>query len=158
MQRKETSKNALAARARMLRTANLGWLEGFPLPAPDGGVRWIMVPAHAPVQEIRLEGRHLGRGCPQRFALLHRSDSLRQGAADAQRVCEVVLEVLAGRFYVCAEITRAAVQAARSQESPQPRAAGTLTRRELEGPGGAGALRLASRRGAVIGAEQRGLG
>jgi hypothetical protein len=42
----------------MLRTANLGWLEGFPLP---DGVRWIVVPAHAPMQEIRLEGRHLSR-------------------------------------------------------------------------------------------------
>jgi hypothetical protein len=59
--RKATSKSALAARARMLRTANLGWLEGFPLPAPGGGVHWIVVPAHAPAQEIRLEGRHLSR-------------------------------------------------------------------------------------------------
>lgn len=59
--RKATSKSALAARARMFCTAHLGWLEGFPLPAPEGGVRWIVVPVHAPMEEIRLEGQHLSR-------------------------------------------------------------------------------------------------
>ena len=41
--RKATSKSAMAARARMLLTADLGWLEGVPLIAPlsAGGVRWL---------------------------------------------------------------------------------------------------------------------
>jgi DNA-binding NarL/FixJ family response regulator len=50
-----------------------------------------------------------------------------------EEIERAVHEVLAGNFYVSPEITRAAIlPAARSQESPPPRAAGTLTRRELD--------------------------
>ncbi len=59
--RKATSKNTLAARARMMVTSNLGWLEGFPLEVGDGGVRWMTVPAHGPSREITVERRHLSR-------------------------------------------------------------------------------------------------
>jgi hypothetical protein len=62
--RKATAKSAVAARARMLLTANLGWLEGFPL-APhaetEGSVRWMAVPAHAAAYELRIERRDLSR-------------------------------------------------------------------------------------------------
>ena len=51
----------MAARARMLHAANLGWLEGFPLAVEDGGVRWLVVPANAPTREIRVDGRHLSQ-------------------------------------------------------------------------------------------------
>lgn len=59
--RKATSKNTLAARARMLVASNLGWLEGFPLEVTEGGVRWMCVPAHGPSREITVERRHLSR-------------------------------------------------------------------------------------------------
>ena len=59
--RKATSKNTLAARARMMVASNLGWLEGFPLELTDGGVRWLTVPAHGPSREITVERRHLSR-------------------------------------------------------------------------------------------------
>jgi hypothetical protein len=59
--RKETSKGAVAARARMLHAANLGWLEGFPLAVEDGSVRWLVVPPNAPPREIRVDGRHLSQ-------------------------------------------------------------------------------------------------
>jgi hypothetical protein len=61
--RKATSKSALAARARMLYTADLGWLEGFPLEllGGGGGVRWLAVPASAPAHEVSVEGLHLSR-------------------------------------------------------------------------------------------------
>lgn len=51
----------------------------------------------------------------------------------AEEVERAVREVLAGRFYVCPEVTRAAVlPVARSLESPPPIAAETLTRRERD--------------------------
>lgn len=59
--RKETSKSAVAARARMLHAAHLSWLEGFPLAAADGGVRWLAVPVQAPARETVVEGRHLSQ-------------------------------------------------------------------------------------------------
>jgi len=62
--RKATAKSAVAARARMLLTANLGWLEGFPLPPhaeTAGSVRWMAVPAHAAAYELRIERRELSR-------------------------------------------------------------------------------------------------
>lgn len=50
-----------------------------------------------------------------------------------EEIARAVREVLAGRFYVCPEITRAAVlPVGRSQENPPPMAAETVTRRELD--------------------------
>jgi len=50
-----------------------------------------------------------------------------------EEIERAVREVLAGRFYVSPEIAQAAfLPAARGQESPPPRTAGTLTRRELD--------------------------
>ncbi len=51
----------MAARAKMLQAANLGWLEGFPVEAAADGVRWITVPVQAPAEEVTLDGRHLSR-------------------------------------------------------------------------------------------------
>lgn len=51
----------MAARAKMLQAANLGWLEGFPVEAAEDGVRWITVPVQAPAEEVTLDGRHLSR-------------------------------------------------------------------------------------------------
>lgn len=59
--RKETSRSAVAARARTLIASHLGWLEGFPLEAVDGGVRWMSLPASAPAREMVLDGQHLSR-------------------------------------------------------------------------------------------------
>ena len=59
--RKETSKSAVAARAKMMQVANLGWLDGFPVEARDGGVRWAAMPPQAPAEEITIDGRHLSR-------------------------------------------------------------------------------------------------
>jgi hypothetical protein len=59
--RKETSKSAVAARAKMMQAANLGWLEGFPVAAAEDGVRWVTVPPQAPAEEISVDGRHLSR-------------------------------------------------------------------------------------------------
>ncbi len=59
--RKETSKSAVTARVKVLLSANLGWLEGFPLEVAGGIVRWLAVPAAAPPEEMRLEGQHLSR-------------------------------------------------------------------------------------------------
>ena len=59
--RKATSKSVLAARARTLLAARLAWLEGFPLGAANGTVRWLVVRAQAPAEEMRIEGRHLSR-------------------------------------------------------------------------------------------------
>jgi hypothetical protein len=59
--RKETSKSAVTARVKTLLSANLGWLEGFPLEVAGGIVRWMAVPASAPAREMRLEGQHLSR-------------------------------------------------------------------------------------------------
>ncbi|HEX3130944.1 MAG TPA: hypothetical protein VH394_26660 [Thermoanaerobaculia bacterium] len=58
---KETSKSAVAARAKMMQAANLGWLDGFPLEPRDGGVRWATMPPQAPAEEMTLDGRHLSR-------------------------------------------------------------------------------------------------
>ncbi len=59
--RKETSKSAVAARARMLQVANLGWLDGLPVEARDGCVRWATMPPQSPAEEITVDGRHLSR-------------------------------------------------------------------------------------------------
>lgn len=59
--RKETSKSAVQARAKVLVSANLGWLEGFPLEAEGESVRWMAVPASAPAHEVRIERHHLSR-------------------------------------------------------------------------------------------------
>src|SRR5262249_31938848 len=54
---------AMAARARMVVAADLGWLEGVPLLAPltAAGVRWLAVPAHAPAAEMEIGRAHLSR-------------------------------------------------------------------------------------------------
>ena len=59
--RKETSKSAVQARAKVLLSANLGWLEGFPLEVAGESVRWMAVPASAPAHEASLERHHLSR-------------------------------------------------------------------------------------------------
>jgi hypothetical protein len=61
--RKATSKSAMAARARMVLTADLGWLEGAPLIAPlsAAGVPWLAVPAYAPAVEMEIGRTHLSR-------------------------------------------------------------------------------------------------
>jgi hypothetical protein len=59
--RKETSKSAVAARAKMMQAANLGWLDGFPVEPTDGGVRWATMPPQSPAEEIVVDGRHLSR-------------------------------------------------------------------------------------------------
>lgn len=59
--RKETSKSSLAARARTLQAAGLGWLAGFPLGVGEGSVAWLAVPAHGPAQEVSVDRHHLSR-------------------------------------------------------------------------------------------------
>lgn len=65
--RKATSKSAMAARARMVLTADLGWLEGVPLIAPlsvapsPSSLRWLAVPAYAPAVEMEIGRTHLSR-------------------------------------------------------------------------------------------------
>jgi hypothetical protein len=65
--RKATSKSAMAARARMVLIADLGWLEGAPLHAPlsaapsPSSLRWLAVPAHAPAVEMEIGRTHLSR-------------------------------------------------------------------------------------------------
>ena len=61
--RKATSKSAMAARARMVLIADLGWLEGVPLIAPlsPASLRWLAVPAYAPAVEMEIGRTHLSR-------------------------------------------------------------------------------------------------
>jgi len=61
--RKTTSKSAMAARARMVLIADLGWLEGVPLVAPlsAAGLPWLAVPVHAPAVEMEIGRTHLSR-------------------------------------------------------------------------------------------------
>ncbi|HEX3528102.1 MAG TPA: hypothetical protein VH988_13645 [Thermoanaerobaculia bacterium] len=65
--RKATSKSAMAARARMVLIADLGWLEGVPLLAPlsaapaPSSLRWLAVPAHAPAVEMEIGRAQLSR-------------------------------------------------------------------------------------------------
>jgi hypothetical protein len=58
---KERSRSTLAARAKVLHTAHLEWLEGFPLAPAAGTVSWMAVPAHAATRELCIERQHLSQ-------------------------------------------------------------------------------------------------